>query len=136
MRFLAILASVLVVLASSACKPESKSSTTGTAQPTSNTVTHNANGATVERFALRMPILSQSGIIVSVVRIRNVPAARHIVFYLPCDAQGSCQAQPIPGERRSVVDQLGDVITIDNTSPDTTTMKRWVPPPDEGIVIN
>lgn len=133
MRVLAaILASVLVV-ALSECNTESKSATTRAAQPSVNTITHNVNGVTVERLMLRTPILSQSGVIVSVVRIKNVPDAPHIVFYLPCDARGGCQAQPIPGERRSVIDQMGDVITISNTAPDTTNMKRWAPPPGEGI---
>jgi hypothetical protein len=126
-------AAAIVLLATFGCARNSTHAASPTVQSSENTITHNANGAIIERIGLPKPILSSQGIIVTVFRITHVPGAPHVVFYLPCDVRGSCQAQPIPGARRSVVDQSGDVITISNSAPDTTTMRRWTPPPDEGI---
>lgn len=128
-----ILAIAMVLLASSGCSTASKHSASPAVQPSPNTITHNANGAIVERIGLPKPILSSQGIIVTVFRVTHVPGAQHAEFFVPCNVQGGCQAQPIPGRHRFVVDQAGDVVTISNSAPDTTTMKRWTPPPDEGI---
>jgi hypothetical protein len=126
-------AAAIVVLASLGCAANSKHPASPAVQASQDTITHNANGAIVERIGMPKPILSSEGIIVTVYRITHVPGAPYDVFYVPCNVQGGCEAQPIPGARRSVIDQAGDVITISNTAPDTTTMKRWTPPPDEGI---
>lgn len=129
----AILASAIVLLGSSGCTTKSTHSASPTVQSSQNTITHNPNGAIVERISLPKPILSSQGIIVTVFRITHVPRAPHAVFFVPCNVQGGCQAQPVPGAHRFVVDQVGDVVTISTTAPDTTTMRRWTPPPDEGI---
>ncbi len=104
-----------------------------TPRPRYGMLSVNPNGAIVERIRLRKPIVGQQGVIDSVVRVKNVPGAPNVVLYLPCDARGWCQSQPIPGARRLVVIQTGDVIVVSNTTPDTTTMSSWTPPPDEGI---
>ncbi len=96
-------------------------------------ITRKTNGTTVERIGLRHPILTQHGIIDVAFRIRNVPEAPRVIFYVPCYADGGCAPQPIPGEPREVVPQDGDVITVSNTT-DATRIKRWTPPP--GAVSN
>ncbi len=128
-----LIAATVVMLALSECHNASKQTATPPAQPQSSLITRNANGTIVERIKLREPILTQQGVIDLVVRIRNVPEAPHIVFYVPCYATGDCQAQPIPGEPRLVVLEDGGVIAISNTTPDTTHWKRWTPPASGGI---
>jgi hypothetical protein len=129
----ATIVAAIILLGSAGCTNASKHSVSAPDHSSQSAITHNANGAIVERFGLPKPILSTQGIIVTFFRITHVPGSPRAIFYVPCNVQGGCQAQPIPGARRSVVDQLGNVITISPTAPDTTTMKRWTPPPDEGI---
>ena len=121
----------VLMLALSACAGKPKASANPPAQP-GVVLTRALNGASVERIKLRKPIVSRMGTITEVVRVKSVPDARNVVFYLPCLADGGCQAQPIPGESRSVVLPSGDVITVSNTTPDNS-LTRWTPPLGEGL---
>jgi hypothetical protein len=100
-------------------------------------ITHNADGATVERIGLRKPILTPQGTIDVVYRITNVPKSRGVVFYVPCYSagpyiDGGCAMEPIPGKPGLVVLWDGSVITVSNTT-NWTQIKRWTPPPGERI---
>ena len=116
---------IVCSLVTFACAGKTDRPSPGVAKPPGtsgkSSITHNPNGATVERIELRKPIITKFGKIINVVfRIKNVPGAPHLVFYVPCEADGGCQAQPIPGDPRAALTQDGDIITISNTSADMT----------------
>ncbi len=118
----------LVMLVLLGCQGGPKPTATASQVQLKTSITRKTNGTTVERIALRQTIPTQQGIIDEVFRIRNVPEAPRVIFYVPCYADGGCAPQPIPGEPRAVVTQDGDVIVVSNTT-DATRIKRWIPPP-------